>query len=147
MNHSFDSRGHIPAFTPVPARARKDGWLPQRQVDFIGVLAETGCVAEAARAVGMSRESAYRLRERPGAESFAAAWDAALASRPPGRLTTATDLLWHRMLYGTLRPVMRDGLYVAAVRAPDSHAVESLYRRVTRLQRSMKRRLRGEKSR
>ena len=147
MSGSFDSRRAIPAFTPVPMRARKDGWLPQRQVDFIGVLAETGCVAEAARAVGMSRESAYRLRERPGAESFAAAWDAALASRGPERVTTATDLLWHRMLYGTLRPVLRDGLYVAAVRSPDGHAVESLYRRVTRLQRSMARRLGRKKSR
>jgi hypothetical protein len=147
MGTSFDSRRHVPAFTPVPVRARKDGWLPQRQVDFIGVLAETGCVAEAARAVGMSRESAYRLRERPGAESFAAAWDAALAPRPPDRAATATDLLWHRMLYGTLRPVMRDGLYVASVRAPDSHAVESLYRRVTRLQQSMARRLGRKKSR
>ncbi|MDD3799742.1 MAG: hypothetical protein PHE36_11270, partial [Novosphingobium sp.] len=31
--------------------------------------------------VGCSRETAYRLRRKPGAESFTAAWDAVLAIR------------------------------------------------------------------
>ena len=34
--------------------------------------------AEAARSLGRSRQSAYALRSRPGADAFAAAWDAAL---------------------------------------------------------------------
>ena len=34
--------------------------------------------AEAARSVGRSRQSAYALRSKPGADGFAAAWDAAL---------------------------------------------------------------------
>src|SRR3546814_5900330 len=38
-----------------------------------------GSVGQAARAVGMGRRSAYRLRDRPGAESFAQAWDRAIA--------------------------------------------------------------------
>jgi hypothetical protein len=42
------------------------------------MLAETGSVIGACEAVGISRKSAYQLRARPGAESFAAAWDAAL---------------------------------------------------------------------
>jgi hypothetical protein len=37
-----------------------------------------GSVGAACRAVGRGRVSAYRLREREGAESFADAWDAAL---------------------------------------------------------------------
>lgn len=37
-----------------------------------------GTVLRAARAVGMTKQSAYNLRNRPGAESFAAAWDVAL---------------------------------------------------------------------
>jgi hypothetical protein len=45
------------------------------------MLAETGSVIGACEAVGMSRKSAYRLRALPGAESFAAAWDAALGAR------------------------------------------------------------------
>jgi hypothetical protein len=43
------------------------------------MLAQTGSVAAAARAVGMSRESAHRLRTKHGAESFAHAWDAIVA--------------------------------------------------------------------
>ena len=65
-------------FTPVAlTRVRHDGWTPERQRGFIAVLAVTGVVTAAARAVGMSGQSAYRLRGRAGAESFAAAWDLA----------------------------------------------------------------------
>lgn len=71
----------VPLFVPVPARGRCDGWTARRQTIFIGVLAETGSVARAARAAGPSRESAYRLRRRPDAGSFAHAWDAVLALR------------------------------------------------------------------
>jgi hypothetical protein len=35
-------------------------------------------VRHACRAVGKTRQSAYKLRDRPGAESFAAAWDFAI---------------------------------------------------------------------
>jgi hypothetical protein len=67
------------AFAPVPTeRARHDGWTPRRQHDFIHALSLMGTVSRAARAVGMSAQSAYKLRERPGAASFAAAWDCAL---------------------------------------------------------------------
>jgi hypothetical protein len=81
LPHSADAgrvRRRIPAFHPVPVGARKDGWTPRRQAEFIGRLAETGSVEGACRAVGMGKESAYRLRKRPGAAGFAAAWDAAL---------------------------------------------------------------------
>jgi hypothetical protein len=71
-------RLRVPAFYPVPTRTRRDGWTIERQADFLGMLAETGSVIGACEAVGMSRKSAYRLRALPGAESFAAAWDAAL---------------------------------------------------------------------
>jgi hypothetical protein len=71
-------RLRVPAFYPVPTRTRRDGWTLERQADFLGMLAETGSVIGACEAVGISRKSAYQLRARPGAESFAAAWDAAL---------------------------------------------------------------------
>jgi len=58
-----------------PARKRHDGWTPDRQRDFLAALHATGVVAAAARAAGMSAKSAYRLRARPVAASFAAAWD------------------------------------------------------------------------
>jgi hypothetical protein len=80
------------AFAPVPVRARKDGWTPERQRRFVDLLV-AGCgPSEAAAAVGMSKQSAFVLRDRPGAESFAAAWDSAIGfaklrrsgPRPPG---------------------------------------------------------------
>jgi len=86
----------VPSFVPVPVRARRDGWTAERQLTFIAALAQTGSIGQAALAAGMSRESAYRLRRRKGAESFAAAWDSILAARPCGSSSLA--LIWHRLV-------------------------------------------------
>lgn len=69
----------IPAPAPPPALppARHDGWSLQKQVRFLEALAATHTVAEATREVGMSRQSAYRLRARLRGEPFDLAWDAA----------------------------------------------------------------------
>lgn len=68
-----------PEFTPVPlARIRHDGWTPERQRLFLIALAALGTVDAAAQAVGMSRISAYNLKKRPGADSFAREWDRAV---------------------------------------------------------------------
>ena len=61
-----------------PERCRRDGWTPDRQLDFLEALARTGNVSVAARSAGMSRESAYRLRARRPHSLFAAAWDRAV---------------------------------------------------------------------
>lgn len=66
-------------FTPVPLRARHDGWTPDRQLRFVLAIARGAGPDEAARSVGRSRQTAYALRRKPGADSFAAAWDAAAA--------------------------------------------------------------------
>ena len=102
MKPESKPRRRVPAFTPVPLRYRRDGWTPTRQAAFLGALAETPCVAKAARKVGKSPESAYRLRGKPGAETFAAVWDAVLAQRGDSSKST-TDLLWHRLEYGRLK--------------------------------------------
>jgi hypothetical protein len=121
----------------VPLRYRRDGWTPGRQSDFLGRLAETLNVAAAARHVGKSRESAYRLRGKPGAESFAAAWDFILAQRPPAPMSTH-ELLWHRLQYGILKPVMRAGKHVATRHSPDDDAVLRLYRQEMRRRRTLR---------
>lgn len=55
-------------------------WTTYKARVFLGALADLGRVGEAARAVGMSRQSAYRLRERLGEGGlFAHAWDRARA--------------------------------------------------------------------
>ena len=65
-------------FTPVSVRGRMRAWQPERQVEFIAALARGVPLDEAARLVGRSRSTAYALRRQPGAESFTAAWVAAL---------------------------------------------------------------------
>jgi len=100
------------------------------------MLAQTGSVAEAAQFVGMARETAYRLRSKPGAESFNAAWDAALRVagvwRPPlhaqtagthgPRKVTPTEP-WRAILGGRWRVVMRKGKYCGSVRQEDNSAL------------------------
>ena len=63
------------------AKPRFDGWTPARQLVFLEVLARTRSVSAAARSVGVSREGAYRLRRRPEAALFRAAWDRAIVRR------------------------------------------------------------------
>ena len=68
--------------TALPSRRiRRDGWTTDRQVKFIIALNKTSSVTRAAAAAGMSRENAYRLRDRPGHTDFARAWNAAVARK------------------------------------------------------------------
>lgn len=64
-------------WVPVRRKPRVDGWTEEKQRRFIEVLADTGLVSDAAKAVGMTRESAYKLRRAPHGAAFARAWDAA----------------------------------------------------------------------
>ena len=120
----------LPPFRPVSVKERHDGWTHRRQADFIGYLAETGSVSAACRRVGKSREAAYKLRRHPGAESFAAAWDAALGATVP-KLTV--DDLEYRAMRGLIRPVMYAGKYVGVRQKPDNSALLRLVARFDRL--------------
>jgi len=92
-------------FRAVKVKARHDGWTPERQRAFIDRLCLIGNVARAARAVGKTPQSAYRLREHSGAGSFCRAWDAALdASR-----AHAADLAILRCIEGETVPVFYRG--------------------------------------
>lgn len=125
----------IPAFTPVPVRARRDGWTPLRQAAFLGYLAETRCVKRAAAKVGMSRESAYRLRRKEGAAGFCAAWSTIMGDAimrdvgtgrgaPARRARKVTPAMRaHRIAQGVLRPVLRGGLYIGTERKADNSAL------------------------
>lgn len=61
---------------PQPIRAQ---WTPAKQRIFLVALIETGSVARSARAAGMSRSSAHRLRQRLAGTPFDRGWDDALA--------------------------------------------------------------------
>lgn len=63
----------------LPPLARPAGrtarcWTPAVQAEFLRQLGATHCVGTAARAVGMSRQSAYRLRNRLKGQPFDVAW-------------------------------------------------------------------------
>ena len=67
----------VPAFTPVPVKTRS-GWTAGKQGIFIETLTASGSVRLSTEACGMTQCSVYKLRHRPGAESFARAWDEAV---------------------------------------------------------------------
>ncbi len=111
------------AFTPVPhERSRRDGWTPMQQDRFIRALMAMGSVGAAVRAVGMRRASAYRLREREGAESFAKAWDAAIVF---GR-SKIYSIAMERAIEGVTTISVRKGGSVSIESGPDVQLISSV---------------------
>lgn len=100
-------------FMPVPhVQPRSNTITPDVQRAFIAQLAATGIVTQAALHVGKSMEALYKLRARPGAEGFRAAWDAAL-DRGVARLE---DTALARAIQGEERLILHGGKVVAAER-------------------------------
>ncbi len=134
-SHNRPRRSRPPHFTPVQLRARCDGWTPDVQCAFLAALYLTGSVSAAAHRVGRSRATAYALRKRPGAESFAAAWDHVLAGpAEPGcppqrrrkvadwRKLTLKDVIWRHRI-GLWRPIIYRGKMRGIARKPDNSAL------------------------
>ncbi len=125
-------------FHPVITRARRDGWSVERQCAFLAQLYFTGSITAAARAVGMTRESAHRLRLREGAESFAAAWDRVLAPpgsgpherRKPDYRKVTNSMLAGRLEAGLVQPVIFRGRVVTIRRKADNSTLFRLLRRL-----------------
>lgn len=69
----------LPTPAPVAPAESRAHWTPARQRVFLHALLDTGSVARAARAAGMSRSSAHRLRARLAGTPFDRTWDHALA--------------------------------------------------------------------
>jgi hypothetical protein len=69
-----------PEPNPAPDNTR---WTGEKAAAFLKQLARHGKVARAARAVGMSRQAAYRLRAR--APKFAELWEIAMADAARAR--------------------------------------------------------------
>jgi hypothetical protein len=108
-----DSSPQLRDFDPVPLRHRGDGWTPDRQVEFIQALAETACVADACRSVGMSERSAYNLRARPDAGSFRDAWIAAIEYS----MRRLSDAVVSRAIHGVATPIFYKGEQVGERRS------------------------------
>ena len=98
------------AYVPVTRdalgrRRRCDGLTPDRQVVFLDALARCGCAADAARAAGISRDTAYNLRNRAEGRAFALGWNAALLMSR-GRIG---DELHSRVMNGVVDKIYRNG--------------------------------------
>ena len=113
-----------PEFEPARPRRRFDGWTPARQVRFIEALAESACVADACRAVGMSERSAYALRARADAVSFRNAWDAA----QDYAIRRLSDAVLSRAVNGVAVPVFFQGRQVGEKRYYDERLAMFLLR-------------------
>lgn len=125
-----DTEAHpLPDEAIVPVAPRHDGWTPDRQRRFIEVLADSGSVSAAARAVDMTAQSAWRLRRRADARAFDAAWDAALERSLQRLLPAAID----RALNGALRSRYYHGELIAEEYVPSDRLPIWLLERGTRM--------------
>jgi hypothetical protein len=108
--HEFeqdDEADYAAVLAEVPVGVRVDGWTGWRRTLFLEKLEEHGSILAAARAVGMSRRSVYRLI--PRAPAFAAAFESAMSRVT----TTLADTLFDRAIHGHQVPVLHGGDVVA----------------------------------
>lgn len=103
-----------PAFDPAPTRNRQSGWTAERQRRFIDMLSLTGSVGQASAIAGVSSRSAYRLRNKAGATSFAQAWDAAQSLAA----TRLAAIAFDRAINGRAERFYKDGELVMERRLP-----------------------------
>lgn len=122
-----------PAGAPTP---RHDGWTPERERIFLLTLAESGVVADAARAAGMSRESAYARRNSAAGHAFALGWDAAILL---SRAATADDVA-SRSRHGVIDRIYRNGELVAERHRYDNRLTMAHLTRLDRLAAAVERR-------
>jgi hypothetical protein len=92
-----------------------DRWNPSKMAAFLRELASTHCVSAAAAAVGMSRQSAYKLRARLKGEPFDIAWEAAFQQGYDALHQAALE----RALFGTEVPVFFNGEQIGTRRQFD----------------------------
>ena len=109
---------------------RANGWSGARQRRFCEYLAESGNVSEAAHAVGMSREGAYRFRRRAAGRAFGVAWEAAL------RLARKrlVDDVFELARTGIHETVYKDGEIVAERRRRDPRVLLTTIERLAKLE-------------
>jgi hypothetical protein len=111
-------------FEPVSLRSRREGWTSDRQRAFIALIAKGLKPGRAAARLGMRRQGAYALRGRAGAESFAAAWDAAASAAARRRIADRRGRgLYARAIIGVPAPIRHRGRIVATERRLDNAAL------------------------
>lgn len=125
------SRGlttHGPA-EATPRADRRNGFTAAAEQLFLRTLADTGVVADACRAAGVTRQAAYARRRSASGRPFALAWDAAqLIARAP----LGDDVL-SRARHGVIERVYRNGELVAERHRYDNRLTMAVLSRLDRL--------------
>jgi hypothetical protein len=103
-------------FPKTRRRPRHDEWTRAKMVAFLRELAASQSVSHAAGSVGMSRQSAYNLRNRLVGTPFALAWEVALEAG----LQQLAHAVMDRALNGEEMPVYYHGELVGHYRKHDN---------------------------
>jgi hypothetical protein len=113
-----------PARQPAerPHVARGDRWTRWKMAEFLRRLAATHSVSAAAQAVGMGRQSAYKLRARLKGQPFDVAWEAAFLHGYDNLAHAALD----RALNGVEVPHYHQGKLVGTSRKYDERLTVAL---------------------
>jgi hypothetical protein len=118
---------HGPA--EAPPADRHDGFTAAAEQLFLRTLADTGVVADACRATGLTRQAAYARRRSASGRAFALAWDAALLiARGP-----IADDVMSRARHGVIERVYRNGELVAERHRYDNRLSMAVLTRLDRL--------------
>lgn len=99
-------------------------WSKAKQVAFLQHLAASHSVAAAARSVGMSRQSAYRLRARRKGQPFDQAWAAAFDCA----FNALAHAAMERAIHGVEQPYFHNGELVHVGRRYDERLTLGLLR-------------------
>jgi hypothetical protein len=128
-------RSAAPKLGAVPSTAtntnakpqRHDSWPLDTQAAFLRALSATHSVSDAAKSVGKSRQSAYRLRSRLKGQPFDLAWEVAFHHSYDVLAHTALE----RALNGVEVPVFFQGEQVGSYRRFDERLTVALLHRFT----------------
>jgi hypothetical protein len=110
-----------PPLPPIHVK-KGDRWNRHKMTEFLRQLAATHSVSAAAKSVGMSRESAHRLRNRLKGQPFDIAWEAAFRQGYDNLAHAALD----RAINGVEVPHYRNGELVGTSRKYDERLTVAL---------------------
>lgn len=116
---------HDPSITS--SSRRHDGWSLGKQAAFLRQLSASHSVSAAAKSVGMSRQSAYRLRSKLKGQAFDLAWEVAFHHSYDVLAHAALD----RALNGVEVPVFFQGEQVGSYRKYDERLTVALLNKVS----------------
>ena len=117
-----DPSGSDPSGSDPSGPLPSDHWTSAKMAAFLRQLSASHSVSAAARSVGMSRQSAYRLRSRLKGKAFDVAWDVAFHHSYDNLAHAALE----RALNGVEMPVFFQGEQVGSYRKFDERLTVAL---------------------